>query len=198
MTVLREIERPNRTQPLPPPPPTVSRRRWISGTLVVLGFGVAISWGLAIYLGMLDRISAFERVPIPSSETVTSEPGTTVLYLEGGRRVPVPAVRFAVVDPSGRAVAVQTYEGDLRYDVPNEPGRVGRAVATFEADAEGSYSIDVIGPNTEGTIVAIGTDVARPSVPGILGALFLFSISAAGGALLLGQRLSTRRGRSEG
>lgn len=197
MTALRDIERPNRTQPLPPPPPTVSRRRWISGTIVVLGVGVAIWWGLAIYLGMLDRISAFERVPIPSSEvTVASEPGTKVLYLEGGRRVPGPAVRFTVLDPSGRAVAVQTYEGDLRYDVPKEPGRVGRAVAAFEADTEGAYSIDVIGPNTEGRIVAIGTDVARPSVPGILGTLFLLSISAAGGALLLGQRLSTRRGRS--
>jgi hypothetical protein len=194
MTALTGTKRPNRTLLLPPPPPTHNRPRWIAGTLVLLGIGVAIWWGVATYLGMLDRISAFERIPIPSSEViVTSELGTKVLYVESGRRSPLPAARFAVVDPSGRAVAVRTYEGDLRYDVPDEPARIGRAVATFEADAGGVYSIDVIGPATEGAIVAIGDDVARPSVPAILGALLLLSISAVGGAVLLARRISTRR-----
>jgi len=194
MSAMTETERPNRTLPLPPPPPNYNRPRWIAGTLVLLGIGVAIWWGVVTYLGMLDRISAFERVPIPSSGvTVTSEPVTKVFYVETARRTPVPAVRFAVLDPSGRAVEVWTYEGDLRYDVPDEPGRIGRAVATFEANAEGVYSIDVIGPSTEGAIVAIGDDVARPSVPQILGALFLLSISAVGGAVLLGRRISTGR-----
>ena len=194
MTALTEIERRDRTLIPSPPPPKVKRPRWILGSLVILGFGVAICWGLATHLGMLDHISAFERVPIPSSEvTVISEPGTKVLYLEGGRRVTVPTVRFVVVDPSGHALPVQTYEGDLRYDVPGEPGRIGRAVATFEANDKGVYSIDVIGPSTQGAIVAIGDDVARPSVPQILGALFLLSISAVGGVALLGRRISTGR-----
>jgi hypothetical protein len=118
---------------------------------------------------------------------------TKVLYVEAARRTPVPTVRFAVVDPSGHAVPVQTYGGDLRYDVPDEPGRIGRAMATFEAGIAGAYSIEVIGPKTDGAIVAIGDDVARPSVPQILGALFLLSISAVGGAVLLGRRISTGR-----
>jgi hypothetical protein len=194
MSAMTETERPNRTPPLPPPPPNHNRPRWIAGTLVLFGVGVAIWWGVASYLGMLDRISALERVPIPSSRvTVISEPVTKVLYVEAARRTPVPAVRFAVVDPSGRAVAVRTYEGDLRYDVPDEPGRIGRAVATFEANAAGVYSIDVTGPSTDGAIVAIGGDVARPSVPAILGALSLLSISAVGGAVLLGRRISASR-----
>jgi hypothetical protein len=194
MNALTEIERPNGTRSLPPPPPRADRRRWIAGSLVLLGVGVAIWWGVATYLGMLDRISSFERVPIPSSRvTVISEPVTKVLYVEAARPTPMTDVRFAVVDPSGRDVAVRIYEGDLRYDVPNEPGRIGRAVATFEANAEGPYSIDVLGPNTEGSIVAIGDNVARPSVPAILGALFLLSISAVGGAVLLGRRISTGR-----
>jgi hypothetical protein len=194
MNTLTETERPNRPLPLPPPPLDRHRPRWIAGTLVILGFGVAISWGLATYLGMLDRISAFERVPIPSSlVTAISEPVTKVLYVEAARRTPVPTVRFAVVDPSGHAVSVQTYGRDLRYDVPDEPGRIGRAVATFEAGIAGEYSIEVIGPKTEGAIVAMGDDVARPSVPRILGALFLLSISALGGAVLLGRRISTGR-----
>jgi hypothetical protein len=187
-------EQSTRTLPLPPPPRNRRRPRWIAGSLVLLGIGVAIWWGVATYLGMLDRISAFERVPIPSFRvTVISEPVTKVLYVEAARRTPLPDVRFTVVDPSGRTVAVRTYEGDLRYDVPDEPGRIGRAVATFEVDAEGIYSIDVVGRSIEGAIVAIGDDVARPSVPAILGALFLLSISAVGGAVLLGRRISTGR-----
>ena len=42
-------------------------------------------------------------------------------------------------------------------------------VATFQAESEGGYSIDVIGPNTAGAIVAMGDDVARSSIPSILG-----------------------------
>ena len=194
MSAMIDTERSHRTLPLPPPPPNYNRSRWIAGTLVLLGIGVAIWWGIVTYLRMLDRISAFERVPIPSSGvTVTSEPVTKVFYVEATRRTPVPAVRFAVLDPGGRAVEVRMYEGDLRYDVPDKPGRIGRAVATFEANAEGLYSINVIGSSTEGAIVAIGDDVARPSVPQILGALFLLSISAVGGAVLLGRRISIGR-----
>lgn len=194
MSAMTATERPNRTLPLSPPPPNDHRHRWTAGTLVLLGVGVAIWWGVASYLGMLDRISAFERAPIPSSRvTVISEPVTKVLYVEAARRTPLPDVRFTVVDPSGRTVAVRTYEGDLRYDVPDEPGRMGRAVATFEANVKGVYSIEVIGPSTEGAIAAIGDDVARPSVPQVLGSLSLLSISAVGGAVLLGRRVSRGR-----
>lgn len=194
MSALTETERPNRTPHLPPPSLDRHRPRWMAGTLVFVGVGVAIWWGVASYLGMLDRISAFERAPIPSSRvTEIAEPVRKVLYVEAARRTPLPDVRFTVLDPRGQAVEVRTFEGDLRYDVPGEPGRIGRAVATFEADAEGRYSIDVIGPSIEGAIVAIGYDVARPSVAQILGALFLLSISAVGGAVLLGRRISTGR-----
>ena len=192
MSALIETERPNRTPPLPPPALDRHRPGWIAGIFVFLGVGIAIWWGVASYLGMLDRISAFERFGPPSTQvSVTLDAGTNVLYVEAARRTPPPDIRFTIVDPSGRTVAVRTYEGDLRYDVPDEPGRIGRAVATFEANVEGVYSIDVIGPSIDGAIVAIGDDVAQPSVLAILGALFLLSISAVGGAVLLGRRIST-------
>jgi hypothetical protein len=186
-----DIGQPSQTQHVPPSPTKTRRYGWIVGSLAVLGLGVGIWWGAATYVGILDRISAFERIPIPSSKvTMISGPGMRVLYVEEARRTPVPVLRFVVVDPRGRAVAVQTYEGDLRYDVPGEPGRIGRAVATFEADADGAYSIDVIGPNTAGAIVAMGDDVARSSIPAMSGSIALLSISAVGGAVLLGQRIS--------
>jgi hypothetical protein len=183
---------------LPPPPPPKSKlHRWVAGSLAVLGLGVGIWWGLAINLGMLGRISAFERVPIPSTQvSITLDAGTNVLYVEAGRRAPAPAIRFSVIDPNGRAVAVRTYESDLRYDVPDEPARIGRAVATFEADNQGVYSIEVIGPKTDGAIVAIGDDVTGPSIATAIGALILISISTIGGLVLLGQWLARRQRRT--
>ena len=118
-----EIGQPSRTPHAPASPPKTRRYGWFAGSLAVLGLGVGIWWGIASYVGMLDRISAFERIPIPSSEvSVTSEPGTKVLYVEDARRTPVPALRFAVVDPSGRAVAVQTYEAI--FDTTSPASRV--------------------------------------------------------------------------
>lgn len=194
MTALTQIDRDRSTEPLAPPPPRAHRRGWIGGTLAILGLGVAIWWGVATYLGMLDRISAFERVPIPSSEVIELEEGTQVLSVEADRLAPVPDVRFDVVAPDGRSVPVRTYEGDLRYDVPDAPGRIGRAVATFEANAPGGYAIEVAGPATGGAIVAIGEDAARAALPSILGALGLLSISALGGLFLLVRGMVRGRG----
>ena len=188
-----KTERPNRTPPLPPPPLDRHRPRWIAGTFVFLGVGVAIWWGVASYLGMLDRISAFERFGLPSTQvSVTLEPVTNVLYVEAARRTPPPDVRFTVVDPSGRTVAVRDVRGRSSLRRPRRAGHAsGVRWPPSRQDVEGVYSIDVIGPSTEGAIVAIGDDVAQPSALAILGALFLLSISAVGGAVLLGRRIST-------
>jgi hypothetical protein len=162
--------------------------------LVVVGIGGAIWWGMATYLEMLDRISAFERVPIPSAESITLDQGTQVIAIEGNRLAPTPDVRFRVVDPDGRSVPVRIPEGDVRYDVPDEPGRIGRSVATFEANADGAYTIEVTGVATAGAVVAIGEDAARATLPSIVGALALLAVSAFGAVLLLVRKMVAGHG----
>lgn len=196
MNATTQLERLRITQPPPPSRPRAGRRGWIVGPLVLAGLALAIWWGVASYLGMIDRIADFRRVPIPSSETIVLERGTQVLSVEAGRLAPIPDIRFVVVTPDGGAVPVQPYEGELRYDVPDAPGRLGRAVATFEADAPGAFTIDVVGPGADGAVVAIGEDAARAALPSILGALGLLSVSALGGLFLLVRRLVAGRGRA--
>jgi hypothetical protein len=194
MTALTQIERPRITEPAPLPPPAAARRGWIGGALSLLGVGVAVWWGVATYLGMVERISEFERVPIPGSQTITLEEGTQLLSVETGRLVSVPDIRFMVVGPNGRSVPITPYEGDIRYDVPDEPGRIGRAVATFEADARGDYSIEISGQRSSTAVVSVGGDAARAALPSILGALGLLSLSVLGGLFLAVRRMIVGRG----
>lgn len=70
--------------------------------------------------------------------------------------------------------------------VPGESGRVGKAIASFQAAAAGDYHISA-GPGTgAGGTVAIGGDVLWDVVPHIAGAAAVFLAgAAAGGALII-------------
>jgi hypothetical protein len=157
---------------------------------VLLGIGLAIWWGVATSVGMVDDLQGLRRVQIPSAQVVMLDDGTQILSVENGRLATFADLRFAVVGPDGAAVRVDPYEGDLRYDVPDQPGRVGRAVARFETDSPGRYTIRVDGRAAPGAILAIGEDAPRAALPGILGAMTLMTASLVGGAILLGLRLA--------
>jgi hypothetical protein len=193
MTALTRTERPSVRLPLPLPPATVGRRRkpgWVGGLVVLLGFGLAIWWGTATYLGMVDDLARLHRVQIPSAHVVVLDEGTQILSVESGRLATFSDLRFAVVGPDGAAVPVDLYERDLRYDVPDQPGREGRAVATFETDSPGRYTVRVDGRAATGAILAIGEDASRAALPEILGAMALMAASLVGGAILIALRIA--------
>jgi hypothetical protein len=162
----------------------------MAGLLVLLGIGLAIWWGAATYLGMVDDLRGLHRVQVPSARMVVLDEGTQILSVESGRLATFSDLRFAVVGPDGAAVPVDPYEGDLRYDVPDQPGRVGRAVATFETGSPGRYTLRVDGRAATGAILAIGEDASRAALPEILGAMALMAASLAGGAILLALRIA--------
>jgi hypothetical protein len=161
----------------------------MAGLAVLLGIGLAIWWGAATYLGMVDDLAGLRRVQIPSARAVVLDEGTQILSVESGRLATFSDLRFAVVGPDG-AVPVDPYEGDLRYDVPDQPGRVGRAVATFETGTPGRYTVRVDGRAATGAILAIGGDASRSALPEILGAMALMLASLVGGAILLALRIA--------
>ena len=193
MTTMTRTERPSVDRPLPLPPATVGRRgipAWMGGFVVLLGFGLAVWWGTATYLGMVDDLAGLRRVQIPSARVVVLGEGRQVLSVESDRLAPLSDLRFAVVGPDGATVPVDPYEGDLRYDVPDHPGRVGRVVATFETGTRGRHTIRVDGRAVPGAILAIGQDASRAALPEILGAMALMAASLVGGAILLALRIA--------
>jgi hypothetical protein len=76
-----------------------------------------------------------------------------------------------VTGPGGAAVPVATYRSSARYDV--EPGRAGRAVATFQATTAGPYRVSAARASEAGATLAVGHDIARSLVVTRLGATVL-------------------------
>jgi hypothetical protein len=66
---------------------------------------------------------------------------------------------LSVTGSGGVAVPVGTYRSSTRYDV--EPGRAGRAVATFEAPTAGPYRVSAARTTEAGATLAVGHDIAR-------------------------------------
>src|SRR4029453_8219420 len=76
-----------------------------------------------------------------------------------------------VTGPGGTAVPVVTYRSSTRYDL--EPGRAGRAVATFQATTAGPYRVSAARATEAGATLAVGDDIARSLVLTRLGAVVL-------------------------
>ena len=78
---------------------------------------------------------------------------------------------LSVTGPGGAAVPVATYRSSARYDL--DPGRAGRAVATFQATTAGPYRVSAAGATEAGATLAVGQDIARSLVLTRLGATIL-------------------------
>src|SRR5512133_2057131 len=76
-----------------------------------------------------------------------------------------------VTGPGGAAVPVATYRSSARYDL--EPGRAGRALATFPATIPGPYRVSAAGATEAGATLAVGGDIARGVALTTLGATVL-------------------------
>ena len=78
---------------------------------------------------------------------------------------------LSVTGPGSAAMPVATYRSSARYDV--EPGRAGRAVATFEATTPGPYQVSAARASEAGATLAVGQDIARSLVLTTQGAVVL-------------------------
>ena len=76
-----------------------------------------------------------------------------------------------VTGPGGATVPVATYRSSARYDL--EPGRAGRAVATFQATTAGPYRVSAARATEGGATLAVGENIARGMVVTTLGATIL-------------------------
>jgi hypothetical protein len=78
---------------------------------------------------------------------------------------------LSVTGPGGATVPVAAYRSSARYDL--EPGRAGRAVATFPATTAGPYRVSATRVSEAGATLAVGEDIARGMVVTTLGAVVL-------------------------
>jgi hypothetical protein len=86
-------------------------------------------------------------------------------------------LRLTVTGPDG-AVPITTYPSTARYDV--EPGRLGRAVAKFEATTPGQYRVSTARAVEPGATLAVGDNFARDIALTVLVAASLALVTVAG------------------
>jgi hypothetical protein len=176
----------------PPPPPTPIQKQpssgwyWVAGILAVLGLTAALVWGAVGTISALDEVDGFERTTVPGAVTVpVTDPGTMVVYYENSAELARSAtttptwqqLRLTVTGPDG-AVLVSSYRSTARYDV--DPGRLGRAVAKFEAATAGQYRVSAARAVEPGAALAVGDNFARDIALTALGAALLALVTVAG------------------
>lgn len=175
-------------------PPTVrprpsTRGYWVGGLLTAAAVIGALLWIVVAFFEYQQQIDRFPRTTIPGIATVQlADTSTRVLYYENTRRTTTPTLAelgLTVFDPRGTAVTVTPYAGDLRYDVPGEKSRVGRAIAEFRPTEPGAYTV-TSSPTTGVTgTLAVGDDVVRDIAPHAIGAVALFLVGGCAGVALL-------------
>jgi hypothetical protein len=97
-----------------------------------------------------------------------------------------------VTGPDGRLVPVSTDRSTTRYDL--SPGRIGRAVARFEAGTAGQYQVAATRAAEAGATLAVGEDLARDIAMTTLGASLLGLVTMLAAVLLA---VITYRARSQ-
>ena len=128
---------------------------------------------LVVYHESAAEVARYAE-PTANAQIATRwDPGTrtvvTVRY--AGDNPTWQQLRLSVTGPGGAAVPVATYRSSARYDL--EPGRAGRAVATFQATTAGPYRVAAARASEAGATLAVGQDIARSLVLTRLGAVIL-------------------------
>jgi hypothetical protein len=99
---------------------------------------------------------------------------------------------LTVTGPDGRLVPVSTNRSTARYDLSS--GRIGRAVATFQAGTAGQYQVSATRAAEAGATLAAGDDFARDIATTSLGASSLGVVTLLAALLLAA---ATYRARSQ-
>jgi hypothetical protein len=169
---------------------------WLGGAIAVLGVAAAVILAVIGVQGYLHRVSGLTRLSVPGQMTLPVAAGGQFVYYEGQGPIPLARLGIRVTDPSGHAVALEPYGQDLRYDAPGNSGRLGHALATFQASGAGPYLVSATGAAPVGSTIAVGESVAKSVVPMVIGIVALVLVTVGGGLALiivtLGRRSSAR------
>lgn len=152
-------------------------RAWYWLALAILAAGVLLPavWGVTSVDGALEEADAFPRAAVPGTVTVTvTDPGDQMIYFTGSGEQSPAALGLRVTDPAGASVPVTPYDLVVKLDLA---GDVGVAVATFPAAAEGAYLVTSTGNGVPEGAITVGTNVAKDTLPNVLGALAVMLLS---------------------
>lgn len=149
---------------------------WAAGIIAVAGVIGGIVLGISSFLSYQDDLRGMARVSGNEMRVSLTTEHDAVVFLEGPGVADNKDLRptVAVTGPEDDQVAVESYDAELLYDVPGRRGATGRAIATFDVNVDGVYTVLADAP--EGTTIAVGAGlnfatltrfVAALAVPGL-------------------------------
>jgi hypothetical protein len=142
----------------------------IPGSMTVVGAG---SGTKVVYYEGPAEVARYADPTATGRPAIPYNPATDAT-IEVGYATNTPTwqqLRLRVIGPDGAVVPVRTYRSSARYDV--DPGRLGRAVATFDATAAGPYRVTAARATEIGATLAVGDNFARAIAVTVLGAASL-------------------------
>ena len=160
---------------------------WLGVAVLVLGVGGSIIWFITGAVGLVNRINDLPRMAVPGRATLELTEGAYRIYAEysGATSDSGPADDLgpiSVTDSSNQPVTVSGVDIQETYSVGPHNGRL---VASFDAPANGSYTIAIADAGGVNGSSVSGMDLAVSKGP----ALFSSSnLATFGFALLLGAR----------
>ena len=160
----------------------------LAALVAIIGVTTAVVWCVTGILDQTQAPAAFAPAQVPGTVSlVLTQVGQHVVYYEGDDPTALSAGQLDVTAADGAAIEVRPYAHDLRYDVPHRPGVIGTAIAVFDADRTGSYSIGTKATVAEpGARLAVGDDLAPATIRAIAGPAllaFLSVLAAVAGAV---------------
>lgn len=159
---------------------------------------VAIAGGLTCALtgwhAYQHELRGLHRAAAPGPISVQVNGGDRrVIYYEGPRgSIAFAATDISITNAEGTPTRARLYTDDARYDVPGQPGQVGRAIAWFNPPAAGSYAVTT-SKASSGAVIAVGSDVRLRAVPSLIGGGIVFLTGIALGTLAIGITAARRR-----
>jgi hypothetical protein len=145
---------------------------WAAGIIAAAGVIAGVVLGITSFLSYQDDLRGMARAAGSEMRVSLTTAHDAVVFLEGpGVADTTLRPTVAVTDPEGDEVAVRSYDAELLYDVPGRRGATGRAIATFDVNLNGVYTVTADPP--EGTTIAVGAGLNWATLTRFVAALAL-------------------------
>jgi hypothetical protein len=130
---------------------------WLAAAIAIVALIAAVGSAAARTLDVIGAPDDFARVSQPGATTIPiTASGKLVIYYEGTAKPSLGRLGAAVLDPSGRPLAVTAYQGDVRYD---RAGLVAKAVGSFNVGTAGRYTVSAGTPAEASAKLAVGEEL---------------------------------------
>jgi hypothetical protein len=154
---------------------------------VLVGVLAAVVWGVIGLRSLSRQVQNFPRAALPARlDALVTEPGRQFIYYErgdhheGGDAAGLTFVGLVVLGPDGQQPATRQPDGRIEYDIG---GHSGYAMAMFDADRPGQYTVEAQGGRPGGAI-AVSKSMAGAITRMVVGPLALAFVTVVAGVVL--------------